>query len=358
MLCRSFPLLLFVGLVTLALPATERARAQETEGAVDAVDVVDAGVAPEDTEATNGPEDAFEAEDDRPPAEVVVGMYVNAIRSVSLQENAFEVDFWIWFRWPKDGRTVDPLASFEVVQGDIESKSGEVYEDLDEVRYAACRVVARVTTFFDVHSFPNDRHTLRIVIEDSEHEDHELVFRADGENSRLDPNVQVAGFLVGEARTDVTSHEYRTNYGDITLPSDAESTYSRFELQIDIKRPGLGFAVKLLWAFWLSSLIALVALFIKPINLDPRFGLGVGALFAAMANAFVINSALPETTDVTTADAAGMVSIAVIFISIVESIVSLWMFENGREAVAKRLDKISFVVITLAYVVVNVVVLA
>lgn len=338
----------------LALP-TERANAQ---------DAVDAGVAPEDAEATNGPEeaeeaeDAEEADDDLPPAEVVVGMYVNAIRSVSLQENAFEVDFWIWFRWPKDGRTVDPLASFEVVQGDIESKSGEVYEDLDEVKYAACRVVARVTTFFDVHAFPNDRHTLRIVIEDSEHEDHELVFHADGENSRLDPNVQVAGFLVGEARTEVTRHEYRTNYGDITLPSDAESTYSRFELQIDLERPGLGFAFKLLWAFWLSSLIALVALFIKPINLDPRFGLGVGALFAAMANAFVINSALPETTDVTTADAAGMVSIAVIFISIVESIVALWLFENGREAAAKRLDRISFVVITLAYVVVNIIVLA
>jgi hypothetical protein len=295
-------------------------------------------------------EEEADEEDDGPPTEAVVGIYVNAIRSVRLQENAFEVDFWIWFRWPEGGREIDPLSSFEVIGGDIESKSGEVREDLGDTSYAACRVVARIITFFDVREFPHDQHELAIVIEDTEHEDHELSFTPDPDNSRLDPDVRVPGFVIGAATTHVAAHRYLTNYGDITLPSNAESSYSRFELSIEIKRPGFGFAFKLLWAFWLSSLIALIALFIKPTNVDPRFGLGVGALFAAMANAFIISSALPETSDVTTADAVGMLSIAVIFFSILESIVSLWLFENGRERIAKRIDTIAFVAMTGAYV--------
>jgi len=140
----------------------------------------------------------------------------------------------------------------------------------------------------------------------------------------------------------------------VTLPPDSESTYSRFEFALNVERPGFGYTLKLVWGMWLSALVALLALFIKPINVDPRFGLGVGAIFAAMANQYIVTSALPETATVTSADIIGMATIVVILVGVAESVGSLWLFENEQVALSKRLDRYTLIVVLCLYVVLNV----
>jgi hypothetical protein len=309
--------------------------------------------------AASGSRDGAEArtEDSGPPTEVYVGIYLNQIRSVSLSENSFTVDFWLWFRWKKGGRDIDPLATFEVIGGDIDKKSSEVHEDLGEWNYAACRVVATILEFFDVRSFPRDSHDISIVIEDSKNEDHKVVFVADKENTTLDPDVRVPGFVVTGTAVTVGSHSYRSNYGDISLPVGNESRYARFELRTSLSRPGFGYTVKLAWGLWLATLIALVAMFIKPTEVDPRFGLGVGAIFAAMANEYIINSVLPESNLLTNADLVGMTTITFIFISIVQSAYSLRLCQQERKELSSKLDRYSFFVLLGLYVLINVIVL-
>ena len=299
--------------------------------------------------ATAEGEDEEAAEWVGPPVRVTVGVYVNALKEVSLHDNQFQTDFWIWFRWPKSTPDIDPLESFEIIGGGEVAKESQVRQDLGQFHYAACRVRATITKFFDVREFPQDRHEVSIIIEDSEHEDHKILFVADRSNTRIDPDVQVPGFVITSSASSVSTHTYRSNYGDITLPSDSESKYSRFELRVKLARPGLGYSLKLLWGLWLSALIAFIPMFIKPIDVDPRFGLGVGAIFAAMANAYIISSALPDTNQVTTADEVNMLTIAFIFLSVLESTVSLNLYQNGKEATSKRLDRISFVVMLVLY---------
>lgn len=284
-----------------------------------------------------------------PPVDVTVGLYLNQMREVSLHENEFQADFWIWFRWAKGTQEIDPLASFEVIGGNEVSKDNEVRQDLGQFHYAACRVRVTITKFFDVRAFPQDHHEVAIVVEDSENEDHKIRYVADRANTRIDPDVEVPGFVITRSQTRVSSHTYRSNYGDVTLPSNSESRYSRFELKIQLARPGLGYSLKLLWGLWLSALIAFIPMFIKPIDVDPRFGLGVGAIFAAMANAYIISSALPDTNQVTTADEVNMLTIAFIFLSVLESTISLNLYQNGKEALSKRIDRISFVAMLVLY---------
>ena len=88
---------------------------------------------------------------------------------------------------------------------------------------------------------------------------------------------------------------------------------------------------------------------IDPIDLDPRFGLGVGAIFAAIASAYVISSALPETNQYTLADKMNMLAVGVIFLSIVQSVFSLRLWKNGKEAASKSLDFISFWAFLVVY---------
>jgi hypothetical protein len=294
------------------------------------------------------------------PAKVAVGIYLNQVREVSLRDSQFVVDFWIWFRWKKgtlvEGEVLDPLKAYEVSGGDIESRANEFREDLagTEWTYATERVVARVMQVFDVSQFPQDRHRLVIAIEDGDHEEALVTLTADSANSRIDPKVHVPGFRVRNFDSAVFQHAYKTNYGDVTLPPDSESIYSRCEFALDIERPGFGYTLKLMWGMWLSALVALLALFIRPVNVDPRFGLPVGAIFAAMANQYILSSILPDSATVTSADIAGMATIIVILIGVAESVASLWLYEGEQIGPSKRLDRYTIFTVLALYAAVNV----
>src|SRR5262249_37508907 len=94
---------------------------------------------------------------------------------------------------------------------------------------------------------------------------------------------------------------------------------------------------------YVSVAIALLACFIKPINVDPRFGLGVGALFAAVANTYVVGSYVPDTGELTLADILNILGILTILVTLIESTVSLWLYERYDEKVlSERLDRMSF----------------
>ena len=292
------------------------------------------------------------------PAEkvtVTVGVYVNQLYGIDIKAGEFSADFWIWFRWKGGGEDFKPHKSFEVVGGRIESKESEIEEELEGgTHYAALRVAATIKHIFDVSRFPLDNHVLSIPIEDGEHETHELVYVADAENSRLDPSVAVGGWQVAGGKTELSSHGYRSNFGDTSLPSDNESTYSRYEYRVSLVRPGTGYTLKLFWGIYLATMIALLAFFIKPTDLDPRFGLGIGAVFAAMASAYITSSALPETNTTTMADDVNMLAIGYIFLSLVGSTVSLRLFASGKEVASRRLDMGSFWVLLVSYAALNI----
>jgi hypothetical protein len=181
-----------------------------------------------------------------------------------------------------------------------------------------------------------------------------VTLAADAANSRFDPQLHVPGFRVRNFESAIVQHAYKTNYGDVTLPPDSESIYSRCEFVLNIERHGFGYALKLMWGMWLSAFVALLALFIKPINVDPRFGLGVGAIFAAMANQYIVSSVLPDSATVTSADIVGMATIVVIFVGVAESVTSLWLYESEQVALSKRLDRFTIAVVLTMYVAVNV----
>ncbi|MEO0228066.1 MAG: hypothetical protein ABIL70_08480, partial [candidate division WOR-3 bacterium] len=104
---------------------------------------------------------------------------------------------------------------------------------------------------------------------------------------------------------------------------------------------------------FIAALVALIALFIKPTDLDPRFGLGAGALFAAVASQVVIASLLPDTNIMTLTDKLHIISIFFIFLSIAESIVSLKLFTSGKEDTSRRLDRICFYIFLVVYAILN-----
>ncbi len=289
------------------------------------------------------------------PARVEVGVFVNQITSMSFRDNTFDVDFYVWFRWKGD---LDPIETFDVVNGSIESKEGIFRAKRGEVDYASCRVRAKIVKFFDVSHYPLGTHDLAIAIEDNASEAHKLEYIADRLNSAFSHELQIPGWKVVRGEPSVEPYTYRTNYGDPSLPSDSPSTYSRFTYSIHIERPGYGIFMKLFVGLFLSVLLSFLALLIKPTNVDPRFGLGIGAIFAAVSLQFVIESSLPEVDTVTLADKLHKIAYAFIFLTIAESAFSLKLCELDREETSRRLDRLAFVVGLALYSAANVLVVA
>lgn len=288
------------------------------------------------------------AADESQPRKVVIGVYVNQVKSISMIDNEFVVDFWLWFRFKsdKDKAPADqykPLENYEIIGGVVESKQAEQTSELETGdTYAAVRIIARIKKFFDVTRFPLDNHVLQIEIEDNKSEEHIVRFEPDTVNSKLDPAVRTPGWNWVDSRAQVHKHTYNTNYGDNSLPTGKASSYSRFVFEIDLERPGLGYLFKLFWSIYLAVIIGFVALLIKPTDLDPRFGLGVGAIFAAAASAYVVNAALPPTNVLTLSDKVNMIAVGFIFLSLAESIFSLRFYYKDQPQASKKLDRICF----------------
>jgi hypothetical protein len=294
---------------------------------------------------------AVSAQEQEEPRDVYIGTYVNRIYDVSLKDNRFTIDFYVWFRW--QGNDIKPQESFEVVNGTIESIDG-LYEDvIDEYNYASCRVIATITKFWDVSQFPLDGHILTLEIEDTDNEEFKMRYIADQENCALNPEVQVPGWTVSRHWSEVIPHEYETNYGDISLPTNNVSVYSRYIHAVQVERPNIGYFIKLFFGVFIAALIAFLAFFIKPTDLDPRFGVGIGAIFAAVASEYVITSSLPDTNIMTLADKLHIIAFAFIFLSLAQSTLSLKLFSTGKEKLSQTLDIMSFYIFMISYIVIS-----
>jgi len=161
----------------------------------------------------------------------------------------------------------------------------------------------------------------------------------DAESCAISPQLQVRGWKVGTPTANVEEHQYHTNYGDTSLPSGNRSTYSGFVDSIPLVRPNWGYFLKLFFGLFVATAIAFLALFIRPIDLDLRFGLGVGAIFAAVANEYVVTSSLPDASVMTLADVLHILAFVFIFLTLAESTLSVKHY-NGDEAGRRRSKKL------------------
>lgn len=285
------------------------------------------------------------------PAEVSVGTYVKQVRDLDFKANKYTADFYIWFRWKAvDGlENYKPLDSFELVNGTEESKTSVVEKTVGDMHYASARIVATMSEPWELAHYPFDRHRVKIYIEDSSLTTDEMKFVADKTNSRLGDEMNIAGWDASSFDAEVVSKVYNSSYGDPSLPGDARSEYSRFVFSFDLDRESFGSALKLLSTVLLATAVAFVAFLVKPSDLDARFGMGVGSLFAVAASAFIAASSVPDSGVMTVADDIHMVALAFIFGTLLISSVCLKLEVTDREAMAIRIDRFCVAALPLLF---------
>jgi hypothetical protein len=288
------------------------------------------------------------------PVKVLVGIYVNRIGEFAMKEAGWTAEFDIWFRWA--GAEVNPGETFQVVNGQIETRKKQEAYVRDGEHYERYRVRARIAKFFEPARFPFADEPLTIQVEDGVQGVESLQFVADTQDSSISPAAILQDLEVIRLAMAVEPHKYESKRGDPRRTAEDGDVYSRFVFAMLLNPPGTIFHLKLFNALFASVAISFIVFFIKPIYVDPRFGLGVGAFFAAVGNIIYIGSILPRASGLTLTDMVNGIGLATIFLTLVQSAISLYVFDTmGRERLSRLFDRVSFAAFLIGYAVINLV---
>jgi hypothetical protein len=293
------------------------------------------------------------SENNSPPVDVRVGFFIDHIVSLSIRDLNWVADFYIWFNWK--GNSVNPGENLQIINGIIESKIKQDEIVVGDQHYEQYEVVARITKDFDTELFPYDNHILTIDVEDGTNTSDELHFVADRNNSNISTRVKIPGYNIKGVSMAVTDSAYLTNFGEPSLSKNTVTHYSKIIFGISLFRNGWGLYIKLFLGLFIAVFVSLLALFIKPIFAPPRFGLGVGALFSAVANNYIVSSIIPSNGIMTLSDMVAGLGIAVIFLTMIQSAISLYIYdEKNMQKFSRFFDYASVIVFLIGYIAINV----
>jgi len=286
------------------------------------------------------------------PVDVTVGIRLNRMEAISMRESSWMADLDIWFRWTGD--TVKPGENFHIVNGDISLREREEAVAEGFEHYERYNVKARLAANFDLARFPFGDQAVTIQVEDGAQGAENLRYVPDEQDSGVSRLGVPASLKIIQTLAAVKLHGYQSRRGDPRKPEGEADVHSRFVFALLLAPPGASLFIKLFQALFASVAIALVVFFIKPIQVDPRFGLGVGAFFAAVGNNIYVASVLPHANRLALPDMVNAVGLATIFLTLVQSTISLYIFDSlGRERLRRLFDHVSFVAFLTGFIALN-----
>ena len=271
------------------------------------------------------------------------GIFVKSLFNFNSTDFSYDVDCWIWFK------SITIFFIFEYfIYDTVMDKSGEVWY------WTSLNCKATIIQNWDLRHFPFDRQVLKVVIESTTLDIRDLTFVHDNINNQIfDENLDHLGWRrIGREIVVTSAHNYSTNFGDPSL-LESKSCYPNIAFNINLARNSLGLFFKLFMGCYVAFFVTVLVFFIKPIHVDPRFGLSIGALFAAVGNMYVVNSNVPDSLSFGLIDQIHVVTFFYILLSMMISIRSLHLFEMKRINQQIRLDRISLYLFMSTYFIIN-----
>lgn len=281
---------------------------------------------------------------------VKVGAYIISIHDINFHDQEYTARFWLWFVYK------NPKLNFSQ-QIDIPNAkeveiSSESVDTVNGIYWAQMRVKCTMKQNWRVHDFPFDEQHLRIVLEDEALDIDNLVFIADSAASRFDNVEALSGWKVDGFKVSTDIATYTTDFGNPDHSVDAQK-FSMFTIDMDIDRKAIGLFLKIFVGMYFAFLIALVSFLSDTNELEPRFGLPVGGLFAAVGNKYIIDSLLPESSQFSLVDILHSLTFLGIFGILTVSAIALKLHNNNQIDKAHRLNKIGAAIVIIGYIICN-----
>jgi hypothetical protein len=292
------------------------------------------------------------AKEGNAPDTVTVGVYVNSVHDIDFKEKQYTINLWLWLKYKKPD--FDFSKYMEVPMAKTVDKSFYTVDTLEDGRiYMLMKLQCVMKDSWKIDNFPFDRQKLRFSIENSQYDSDALIFVEDTVGNHYSKWVTSGWNIVSDSFEIFTNiKKYETAFGDPTLVKP-QSDFSAFRVNIGIERDSWWLFLKLFIGMYLSFLLSFLCFFIHIDNIDSRFNLSVGSLFAVIGNKYVIDSALPESTTFTLVDTLHGVTLFYVFATVACSAYSLMLIKSNKLEQTKRFDKAAAWILLAIYLVLN-----
>lgn len=293
-------------------------------------------------------ESGLTIEDYQDPAtaiKVTAGIYVDRVKSLSIKDNLWTVDFYIWFKW-NDGN-VNPGDSFQVIDGTVDPKDIKLIKNgvVGNENYALYKVTATITKKFDMNRFPVDDQFLTINIQDTADQRDKIIFVPDQEGSSVGPNVNTPGYGINGFNMTEKPFSFNSTMGDPTVSS---ATFSQLRTGILLSREDNSVLFVSLIGIFVAVLAALSSLFIM--SFQGRFSMEGASMFVLITNMIFISNLVP-TGVITVGHYVAALGFFIVAMCLVESSISIHYHKNGEEALARRLDLVTAPILAVGFIV-------
>lgn len=284
------------------------------------------------------------------PDTVKVGAYVISVHDINFHEKEYTARYWLWFVY--DNPDFDFATQLDVPNAKMIDKPEIITDSTDGKAWTIMKMKSTMKESWNVIDFPFDKQHLKIQIENSLFDDTRLIFKADHEGSKFDEEDALEGWNVSNFRVSVKSKDYETGFGD---KDTKHQVFSSFFIEMDIERNAFGLFMKIFIGMYIAFLIALISFVPHPSEFEPRFGLPVGGLFAAVGNKYIIDSLLPESSTFTLVDTLHALTFFAIFCMLVVSAVCLRLYDNGKKEECVRANFLGSRIVFSTYVLANII---
>jgi hypothetical protein len=286
------------------------------------------------------------------PDTVNVGAYVISVHDINFRDKEYTMRFWLWFLYKN--REFNFSKQLDIVNAKTIEDPDIIPDSLGHKAWILMKMKATMKESWSVVDFPFDKQHLHVQVENNLFDDSTLVFAPDTKGSQYDPKETIDGWKIRNFKVSAGTNDYHTGFGD-NRPGHTVQNFSTFNIDMDIDRDAWGLFMKIFVGMYISFLIAIISFTPHYTELEPRFGLPVGGLFAAVGNKYIIDSLLPESSSFTLVDTLHTITYLGIFATLVVSAICLRLHDLGKEEACERFDKLGARVVIASYVVANLV---
>jgi hypothetical protein len=279
------------------------------------------------------------------PDTIKLGIYLKTLYDFNSNAFNYDIDLWMWYKYKNKDLT--PLSTIEIVNAKNFEYSGTRIEQNGDIYWAGQFAKANVNQVWDVQNYPFDKQKLELVLEESEFGPDKIVLESEDTKIMYNKDLDLNGWKIDKTSITNGIEVYETDFGDPKLEDKSE--FSKVTYTLNLSRDSWSLFLKLFIGCFVAFFVAYLSLFIKPIHVDPRFGLSIGALFAAVGNKYVVDSITPSSVYFTLIDKIHGLTIVYILLLVLLSIISLKLFERDLIQKQRRFDYISAIVVLISF---------
>lgn len=285
------------------------------------------------------------------PDTVKVGSYLMSLHDINFHDKEYTMRFWLWFLYSNPD--FDFTTQVEIPNAKSFEKPDVIVDTIQGKTWVLMKLIAVMKQSWNVQDYPFDEQKLNLSIENTMYDKRYLVYNPDKQGSTYAPTMNVDGWKIKEFKVFRDTNVYNTKFGDPRL-TEERTEYDSFNVELTLTRDAIGLFMKIFLGMYIAFFIGTLSFLIDVDEVEPRFGLPVGGLFAAVGNKYIIDSLLPETSDFTLVDTLHTITFLFIFLTIFFNAVSLVMIDRKKDTrKAKKINQIGSRIVLTSYIALN-----